>query len=93
MIGASRRRIVLAGSSKLGRTGLAPVRTLAEVDLLITGGEADPEIVANLRDDGTPVNLVDWWLVNVRSRGSLPHAVPTCGGRRWSGRSPAWSRG
>ncbi|NUR90979.1 MAG: DeoR/GlpR transcriptional regulator, partial [Nonomuraea sp.] len=59
MIGASRRHVVLADSSKLGRTGLAPVCALAEVDLLVTGGEADPGIVAGLRDDGTPVDLVD----------------------------------
>ncbi|MEV4175268.1 DeoR/GlpR family DNA-binding transcription regulator [Nonomuraea sp. NPDC049709] len=59
MIGASRRHVVLADSSKLGRTGLAPVCDLAEVDLLVTGREADPEFVAGLRDDGTPVDLVD----------------------------------
>ncbi|MCK2218671.1 hypothetical protein MF672_033475 [Actinomadura sp. ATCC 31491] len=59
MLGASRRHVVLADSSKLGRTGLAPVCDLAEVDLLVTGREADPELVAGLRAGGTPVDLVD----------------------------------
>ncbi|WP_214106879.1 DeoR/GlpR family DNA-binding transcription regulator [Acrocarpospora catenulata] len=59
MLGASRRHIVLADSSKLGRTGLAPVCTLSEVDLLITGKEADPKLVTALREDGTPVDLAE----------------------------------
>ncbi|WP_424530007.1 DeoR/GlpR family DNA-binding transcription regulator [Sphaerisporangium viridialbum] len=59
MINASRRHVVLADSSKLGRTGLAPVCALSEVDLLITGREADPEFVAALCENGPPVDLVE----------------------------------
>ncbi|MFI6484809.1 DeoR/GlpR family DNA-binding transcription regulator [Nonomuraea sp. NPDC050663] len=59
MIAASRRRIVLADSSKLGRTGLAPIHPLGESDLLVTGREADPAIVTELRAVGAHIDLVD----------------------------------
>ncbi|TKK89240.1 DeoR/GlpR transcriptional regulator [Herbidospora galbida] len=57
MLGASRRHVVVADSSKLGRTGLAPICALPEADLLITGREADPQVVAALRDGGLTVDL------------------------------------
>ncbi|NAS20939.1 DeoR family transcriptional regulator [Herbidospora sp. NEAU-GS84] len=59
MLGATRRHVVVADSSKLGRTGLAPVCALSEVDMLITGREADPGTVGVLRDEGIAVELVD----------------------------------
>ncbi|GAB1817686.1 DeoR/GlpR family DNA-binding transcription regulator [Herbidospora sp. RD11066] len=58
MLGASRRHVVLADSSKLGRTGLAPVCALSDVHLLITGAESSPGVVAGLREEGVEVDLV-----------------------------------
>ncbi|MFD0662763.1 DeoR/GlpR family DNA-binding transcription regulator [Thermocatellispora tengchongensis] len=55
MIGASRRRIVLAESTKLGRTGLAPICALSEVNLLVTDADAPPGFVAAARERGTEV--------------------------------------
>ncbi|GIH25059.1 DeoR family transcriptional regulator [Acrocarpospora phusangensis] len=58
MINASRRRVVLADSAKLGRIGLAPICDLPELDLLITGAAAPPDFVSAARDHGTAVDLV-----------------------------------
>lgn len=52
MLKATSRHILLADSSKLGRTDLAPVCGLADIDLLITGEGAEASVVAGLRDRG-----------------------------------------
>ena len=53
----SQRRVVCADASKLGRVALAHVCDLDDVDLLITAADADPELVAALRDTGLQVHL------------------------------------
>ena len=52
MLKATGRHVLLADSSKLGRTDLAPVCALGDIDLLITGEGADPVVMAGLRDRG-----------------------------------------
>ena len=54
----SRRVIVVADASKLGRQGFAPIVSLAEVDVLITDDAADPERLAEIRDAGVEVIVV-----------------------------------
>ncbi|MFA9447088.1 DeoR/GlpR family DNA-binding transcription regulator [Egicoccus sp. AB-alg6-2] len=54
---ASQRRIVCADHSKLGAVALAHVCDLDDVDLLLTDGGADPELVAGLRETGLAVEL------------------------------------
>jgi DeoR family transcriptional regulator, aga operon transcriptional repressor len=56
---ASQRRVVCADASKLGQVALAHVCDLDDVDLLITDADADPELVASLRDTGLQVQLAD----------------------------------
>ena len=57
MLRATSRHILLADSSKLERTDLAPVCSLADIDLLITGDGADPAHVAALRDRALSVDV------------------------------------
>ena len=57
MLGAARRRIVVADASKLGEVALARICPLTDVDLLISDIDADPETVALLRDRGLDVEL------------------------------------
>lgn len=54
---ASQQRIVCADSSKLGQVSLAHVCGLDEVDLLITDDQADPELLAALRNTGLAVTV------------------------------------
>jgi DeoR/GlpR family transcriptional regulator of sugar metabolism len=49
MINSARQVIVVAGHNKLGRQTLSAITPLAEADILVTGQEAAPEIVAQLR--------------------------------------------
>lgn len=53
----SRRIVAVADSSKLGRQGFRPIVPLADVHTLITGAEADPDRVAEIRDAGVEVIL------------------------------------
>jgi len=55
---ASRRRVVLADSSKIGNVALAKFADLHEIDLLITDVGADEENVAAIREKGLEVKLV-----------------------------------
>jgi DeoR family transcriptional regulator of aga operon len=55
MLASARRRVVLADGSKIGRVELAHLCPISEVDLLITGTSADPDIVEALRDAGCEV--------------------------------------
>src|SRR5512140_3111876 len=55
---ASRRRVVLADSSKIGKVALARFADVQEIDLLITDVGADEEDVAVMRAKGLEVKLV-----------------------------------
>lgn len=53
----ARRRVFLADGSKLGRVGLIQICGIAQADMLITSADADPELVARLRERGLEVIL------------------------------------
>lgn len=55
---ASRRRILVADSSKIGNVARAKVGKLEDFDLLITDDQADPDQVLLLQEAGLPVELV-----------------------------------
>ncbi len=57
MLGVARRRIVLADGSKIGRVELAQLCSTADVDLVISGASADPDVVSELRDGGCEVRI------------------------------------
>lgn len=57
MVAAGQRRVVLADSSKLGQVALAHVCALDDVDLLLTDEDADPNLLAALRETGLDVQL------------------------------------
>lgn len=57
MLTAGRRRIVVADGSKVGRVSLAKVCSIDQVDSLITGPSADPDVVAALRERGLDVRV------------------------------------
>ena len=50
--------IVLADSSKLGKTGFAHIMPAARIDILITDKDAPAEVVSRLRKKGVDVRLV-----------------------------------
>lgn len=58
MLKATGRHILLADPSKIGRTDLAPVCPLREIDLLITTGGETPEL-ARLRELGLQIDLAE----------------------------------
>ena len=58
MVRAAGRRILVADSSKIGRVELAPVCPITDIQMLITGKDADPAILAELRDRGVQIELV-----------------------------------
>lgn len=53
--GQARRVVVVADSSKLGRTAFAQIRPFDTVDLLITDSDADPERVKQIAEAGVEV--------------------------------------
>jgi len=55
MARAAQRLIVLADSSKLGREHLVRFAAVEDVDVLVTDGEADPGVVAELESTGIEV--------------------------------------
>jgi DeoR family transcriptional regulator of aga operon len=59
LIAASRRRIVLADGSKLGTVHMARVCDLDEVDVVVTGASADPDVVDAIRERGVEVVVAD----------------------------------
>lgn len=59
MLAVANRRIVLADGSKLGRVEVARLCGIDDVDLVITGGSADPAVIEALRDRGCDVRVVD----------------------------------
>jgi DeoR family transcriptional regulator of aga operon len=58
MLQSAARRVVLADGSKLGRVELAHLCPVEDIDLLITGSSADPEVVELLRQRGCEVRIV-----------------------------------
>jgi DeoR family transcriptional regulator, aga operon transcriptional repressor len=56
---ASQRRVVCADASKLGQVSLAHVCDLDDIDLLITDGGADPDLLTALRGTGLDVRIAD----------------------------------
>lgn len=55
MVAAARRRVLLADSSKVGAVALAPFCPIDTVDVLVTDGGADPQIVGEMRARGIDV--------------------------------------
>jgi DeoR family transcriptional regulator of aga operon len=58
MLKVARRRIVLADGSKIGRIELSSLCGVDEVDMLITGDSADPEVLDAVRERGCEVQVV-----------------------------------
>ncbi len=59
MIRAAQRCVVVADGSKINSISVAKVTGLADVDLVITGRSAPPEVIALLREAGTAVEVAD----------------------------------
>lgn len=57
MLRAASKCVLVADSSKLGRIELVPICGIAEIDLLVTGQQADPGHVMALRGQGLSVEL------------------------------------
>jgi DeoR/GlpR family transcriptional regulator of sugar metabolism len=58
MVERSRRVIIATDSSKLGRSGLTSIVSLAQIDILITDSNAPEELVEAIRAKGVEVWLV-----------------------------------
>ncbi len=58
LIERARRVVVVADSSKIGKTAFAQICTIDRVDELITDRDADPEILTELREAGVDVTTV-----------------------------------
>jgi DeoR family transcriptional regulator of aga operon len=57
MLGVARRRVVLADGSKIGRVELAQLCSVEDVDLVITGASANPDVLTELHDRGCEVRV------------------------------------
>lgn len=57
MLDGASNRIVVADGSKLGRTSLAKVCDLSEVDRLLTAGPADESVMEELRAAGLDIDV------------------------------------
>ena len=55
MVSRAQRKIVVADSSKVGRTGFTPIAAISEVDVLVTDDEVDARHVKELKDLGIEV--------------------------------------
>ena len=58
MLKVARRRIVLADGGKIGRIELSHLCGVDEIDMLITGESADPEVLDAVRERGCEVRVV-----------------------------------
>jgi DeoR family transcriptional regulator, aga operon transcriptional repressor len=58
MVNAARRRVVVADGSKVGAVSLAPLCGIDDIDLLITGFSADPDVLDALREVGLEIEVV-----------------------------------
>lgn len=59
LIAAARKRVVLADGSKLGTVHMARVCDLDEVDVVVTGASAEPDVVDALRERAVEVVVAD----------------------------------
>lgn len=59
MCRSAREHIVVLDSKKIGKPALSRVMGLSEIDILVTNSDADPEIIAALKESGLDVRLVD----------------------------------
>ncbi|MEG0789908.1 MAG: DeoR/GlpR family DNA-binding transcription regulator [Alistipes sp.] len=59
MIAAAQKVIVLADSSKFGRRGLSNICDLSAVDRIITDSHIQPRVLAQLRERGIEVTVVE----------------------------------
>ena len=55
MAARARRVVVVADSTKLGRSGFTPIVALEAVNVLVTDEGADPDLTAQIRDLGIEV--------------------------------------
>ncbi len=58
MVEAAQRVVVVAEGAKLGRISVTRIAHLADIDLLITGSGAPPELVAQIADADVEISLV-----------------------------------
>ncbi len=59
MVAAAQRTVVVADGSKLGNISVAKVVDLSDIDQLITGPSAPPEVVADLASRGVSVEIAE----------------------------------
>ena len=59
MVAAAQRTVVVADGSKLGNISVAKVVDLSDIDQLITGPSAPPEVVAELESRGVSVEVAE----------------------------------
>lgn len=59
MVSAAQRTVVVADGSKLGNISVAKVADLTDIDQLITGPSAPPELVAELAGMGVNVDIAE----------------------------------
>lgn len=59
MVQVARRRVLVADSSKVGEVGLVAVCGTTDIDLLVTGRAADPQVLAAVADLGVRVETVE----------------------------------
>jgi DeoR family transcriptional regulator of aga operon len=59
MVAAAQRTVVVADGSKLGNISVAKVADLSDIDQLITGPSAPPEVVAKLAGRGVAVEIAE----------------------------------
>lgn len=57
MLQGATMRVVVADSSKIGRTAMIAVAGLESVDVLVTDSDADPEFIAEVKELGVHVEL------------------------------------
>lgn len=58
MVERARRAILVTDSSKLGRSGFVPVKSLNAFDMIITDTNAPADLVAAIQDQGVEIRLV-----------------------------------
>ena len=57
MLEAGRSRVVVADGSKIGRVALAHLCSIDQIDTLVTGSSADPDLLTALRERGVDVRV------------------------------------
>lgn len=59
MVAAAQRTVVVADGSKLGNISVAKIADLSDIDQLITGPSAPPEVVGELESRGVAVEIAE----------------------------------